>query len=132
MENQQIKELIKKANSASEFSYSPYSNYKVGAALLTKSGKIFTGTNIENASYPAGICAERVALSKAVSEGESEFETIVIFAKDEQNLPYPCGICRQSLSEFSPNMNIVVVNNENQYETHLLSELFTHSFTLKK
>jgi len=132
MENKIIKELIKQAKKAQEFSYSPYSNYKVGATLLTKSGKVFTGTNIENASYPAGICAERVALSKAVSEGEHEFEMIVLTSQDEHNLPYPCGICRQSLSEFSPNMIVVVAKDENSYEKLSLSELLPHSFTLKK
>jgi len=132
MEQQIIKQLIKEAHNALEHSYSPYSNYKVGAALLTKSGRIVTGTNIENASYPAGMCAERVAVAKAVSENERQFETIVIVAHDEHNLPYPCGICRQTLHEFSPNLKVIVAKSETEYETHLLSELLPHSFTLKK
>lgn len=132
MEDKQILNLIKEAYKALEFSYSPYSNYKVGAAIKAKSGKIFTGTNIENASYPAGICAERAAISKAVGDGEREFDAIAVVAKDKNNLPYPCGICRQTLLEFSPNIKVIIAKNENDYEEYNLSELLPHSFTLKK
>jgi cytidine deaminase len=132
MKPEQIKQLIKKANEALKFSYSPYSNYPVGAAILTKNGQVFTGTNIENATYPAGICAERAAVATAVSVGVHEFEAIAIVSKDENNHPYPCGICRQTLHEFSPNMKVIIAKSENDYEEYCLSELLPHSFTLKK
>ncbi len=90
--------LIALANQARVHSYAPYSNYPVGAALRTKSGRVFTGVNIENAAYPTGICAERVAVFKAVSEGEREFEVIAVVTNNGGS---PCGSCRQVLSEFS-------------------------------
>ena len=89
-------------------SYSPYSNYAVGAALLTKSGKIFTGCNIENAAYPVTVCAERTAIFKAVSEGECEFEAIAIATEDGQG--YPCGSCRQVMAEFSLDMDVMLAD----------------------
>ncbi|MBE6038174.1 MAG: cytidine deaminase [Anaerofustis stercorihominis] len=92
--------LLKKAVEMLEMSYSPYSNYRVGAAILTESGKIYTGCNIENASYGATICAERTAAVKAVSEGEKKFKAIAI-ACSGNTFAYPCGICRQFLYEFS-------------------------------
>ena len=104
--------LIEKAIEAQQFSYSPYSNFKVGAALLCKDGKIFTGCNVENSSYPASICAERTALTKAISEGAREFLAIAIVASDLENICYPCGICRQMLGEFSPNMDIVLYSKK--------------------
>ena len=91
-------------------SYSPYSHYAVGAALLTKSGKIFTGCNIENAAYPVTICAERTAIFKAVSEGEREFEAIAIATEDGQG--YPCGSCRQVMVEFSLDMGVLLADAE--------------------
>lgn len=99
-------ELIALANEAMRYSYSPYSKYKVGAALLTKDGKVYTGCNIENASYGATNCAERTALFKAVSEGEREFTAIAVTA--EKSMPWPCGICRQALSEFAPELRVIV------------------------
>ena len=87
-------------------SYIPYSHYAVGAALLTKTGKIFTGCNIENAAYPVTICAERTAIFKAVSEGEKEFEAIAIATEDGQG--YPCGSCRQVMAEFALDMDVLL------------------------
>lgn len=98
-------ELIKMAWNAMQYSYSPYSKYKVGAALLCKDGKVYTGCNIENASYGATNCAERTALFKAVSEGEKEFITIAITS--EKSVPWPCGICRQALAEFAPDLRVI-------------------------
>ena len=92
-------ELIDKAHEAMKNAYSPYSGFKVGAAILTKDGKIFTGCNVENASYGATICAERCAATKAVSEGSNEFTAIAIVSSSDK-FTYPCGICRQFLSEF--------------------------------
>ncbi len=109
--------LINIAKNSARNAYAPYSNYKVGAALQTKNGKIFTGCNVENASYGLTMCAERTAIFKAVSEGEKEFEKMVIFA-DSGKMPYPCGACRQVISEFSKDMKIIVVNNDNIYETN--------------
>lgn len=103
-------ELMGYAIKARENAYAPYSGFRVGAALLTKSGKIFTGCNVENGSYSMTICAERTAVFKAVSEGEKEFEAIAIAGgRDELTLCPPCGACRQVLSEFSPAGDIKVI-----------------------
>ena len=124
-----MKDLIKKAMEASENSYSPYSNYKVGAALLTKNGKIFTGANIENASYSPTVCAERVAIFKAISEGEKDFSAIAVYGK---GLAYPCGVCRQVLSEFcKEDFKILIVKDEENYIEHTLGELLPKSFKLE-
>jgi cytidine deaminase len=126
-----IQKLIGSAKEASQNSYSPYSNYKVGAAILTKSGEIFTGTNIENASYPASVCAERVALFKAISEGFKEFEALAIYAEGEY-LPFPCGICRQVIREFTDDLPIIVAKSEEEYVVKNISELLPSTFKLKK
>jgi cytidine deaminase len=105
----QQEELIQTARNAQKKAYAPYSNYHVGAALLTSSGKVFLGANVENAAYPASICAERVAVFKAVTEGEVTFQAIAVVTRDGGT---PCGSCRQVLAEFSPNA-LVLVANEN-------------------
>ena len=122
-----IKELIKAAKEASTRSYSPYSKYKVGAALLTKNGKIYTGTNIENASFPAGMCAERVALFDAVKNGDTELESLVIYAEGD-NFPFPCGICRQVVSEFTRDIKIIIAKSEDEYVVKNISELLPDTF----
>ena len=98
------KELIEMALEAREMSYSPYSNFKVGAALLTKNGKVYKGCNIENAAYSPGNCAERTAIFKAVSEGEKDFAAIAIVGGPADNgeltICPPCGVCRQVINEF--------------------------------
>lgn len=119
-------ELIKKAIEVRSLTYSPYSHYAVGAALLTESGKIYTGVNIENSAYPTSICAERVAVFKAVSEGERAFIAIAV-ATD--NGGSPCGSCRQVMSEFSPSMQIIDVDGAGI--VHLdapLNDLLPHAF----
>ena len=122
-----MKELIKMAISASENAYAPYSDYKVGAALLTDSGKIYTGCNIENASYSPTVCAERVALFKAVSENQRNFKALAVYGK---NMAYPCGVCRQVLSEFClPETKIFIVKDENNFEETTLGKLLPKSFT---
>lgn len=118
-------ELIARAKEAMQFSYSPYSKFKVGACLLAADGRMFTGCNIENASYGATNCAERTALFKAVSEGAREFAVIAIAA--EKSLPWPCGICRQALNEFAPHLRVIVACGEERDETSL-DELLPHSF----
>ena len=99
--------LIENAVNVRQWAYAPYSHYAVGASLLTAGGKIYEGVNIENAAYPTGICAERVAIFKAVSEGEREFTAMVV-ATD--NGGSPCGSCRQVMAEFDLNMQVLVVD----------------------
>jgi cytidine deaminase len=97
--------LLKQAAEVRVLAYAPYSHYPVGAALLSSSGKVFTGVNIENAAYPTGICAERVAVFKAVSEGEKSFTAVAVVTT---NGGTPCGSCRQVLSEFSKDMLVII------------------------
>ena len=113
------------AFAAREYSYSPYSKYKVGAALLTKSGKIYTGCNIENAGYSATVCAERTAIFKAISEGETEFEAIAVAT---ENGGPPCGICRQVIREFAAELTVIIGDGEGQSQVLTLSDLLPHSF----
>lgn len=120
-------QLIQMAIDAQKNSYSPYSNYKVGAAVLCKDGKVFTGANIENASYPCGICAERVAMAKAISEGNMNFVKIAI-AGSSKELCTPCGLCRQFMFEFSPALKVLCSNNKGQYKEHELSSLLPLGF----
>ncbi|HBM76180.1 MAG TPA: cytidine deaminase [Clostridiaceae bacterium] len=120
--------LIKMASKAMKNAYVPYSNFKVGAALLTKAGKVYTGCNVENASYGATICAERTAIFKAVSEGEREFEAIAITA-DSDEFAYPCGICRQVMLEFSKDLKIYISNKNGEYKEYTISELLPTGFT---
>ena len=126
------RELMELADRARAYSYSPYSRFRVGAALLTKSGKVYLGCNVENASYPAGNCAERTAIFKAVSEGEREFVAISIVGGREGETPElcaPCGICRQVMSEFcSPDFKILLGNPEH-FKAYTLGELLPLSFT---
>ncbi len=117
--------LFKRAGEAREKSYSPYSHYKVGAALLTSSGQIYTGCNIENASYGPSVCAERTAIFKAVSEGERNFTAIAIVTSDGG---MPCGVCRQVIREFAPNLTVIVGNMEGKYQVFTLADLLPHSF----
>ncbi|MGQ4832637.1 MAG: cytidine deaminase [Candidatus Asgardarchaeia archaeon] len=130
-----FKELLTRAKDAMVHSYSPYSHFKVGAAIVTSSGKIYTGTNIENASYGLTICAERVAIFKAVSEGEREISAIAIIS-DSKDVISPCGSCRQVISEFSrspPNDTIVIMSNYNMEKIIVtkISELLPMSFSSK-
>ncbi len=122
-----MKELIKRAIEASERAYAPYSGYKVGAAILTESNKIYEGANIENASYSPTVCAERVAIFKAVFDNEREFKALAVYG---QNMAYPCGVCRQVLSEFcTPQLKIYIVKDENNFEETTLGGLLPKSFT---
>jgi cytidine deaminase len=120
--------LVEEALRAKENAYAPYSKFRVGAALLTCDGQVFTGCNIENASFGATNCAERTAIFKAVSEGRREFTAIAI-ASDSRHLTYPCGICRQVMAEFNPEVRIIVANREGESRTFSLIELLPHSFT---
>lgn len=125
------KELLQKAIEAREKSYSPYSGYKVGAALLGKDGKLFLGCNIENASYTPTICAERVAFFKAVSEGTTEFSKIAIVGgKGNELSPFctPCGVCRQVMTEFCDADFKIVLGNIDDYKIYSLSEIMPLAF----
>ncbi len=124
------KQLTAAAKAAMENSYAPYSRFRVGAALLCENGKIFTGANVENASYSVTCCAERVALFKAVSGGEKKFEAIAVIS-DSSQLTYPCGVCRQALCEFSPGMKVIVSDNEQNYKVTTLKALLPFAFTGK-
>jgi len=132
MEKIDYEQLAQAAIDAKAMSYSPYSKFQVGAALLCKNGKIYTGCNIESAAYSPTNCAERTALFKAVSEGNREFTAIAIAgAPDgaEPNYCYPCGVCRQTLKEFAADDLIVIVaKTATDYRTHSFGELLPYSF----
>lgn len=123
-------ELIKEAYEARKMAYAPYSGFRVGAALLGKSGKIYRGCNIENAAYSPTNCAERTAVFKAVSEGETEFEAIAIVGDGDDYLS-PCGVCRQVLAEFvqPENFLVIMVGKDYDYQKATLLELFPASFS---
>lgn len=126
--------LIKQAQAARKKSYSPYSGFCVGAALLCKNGKVYTGCNIENAAFTPTICAERTAIFKAVSEGERQFEAIAIVGgrKDEAGgFCAPCGVCRQVMAEFCSKDFKIVLGDENSCKVYTLDELLPISFTDK-
>lgn len=109
--NDDIQQLIRQADDARRHAYIPYSHYPVGAALRAADGTVYTGCNIENASFPVTICAERVALVKAISEGQREFETIVVVTPNGGS---PCGMCRQMLYEFAPSLRVILANEDGE------------------
>ncbi|WP_446897917.1 cytidine deaminase [Clostridium sp. LBM24168] len=121
--------LISKALQVRENAYAPYSNFRVGAAVLTGDGKIYTGCNIENAAYGATNCAERTAIFKAVSEGYRTIDAIAIVGSDS-DYTYPCGICRQVISEFaSQDTKIILGKGENEYIIKTMGEILPGAFT---
>ena len=120
--------LINKAIEASKKAYSPYSNFNVGACLLTANGKMYTGANIEHSSYGATICAERNAINSAVFDGERNFVAIAIMSSSN-DYTFPCGICRQVMCEFSKDMQVIVAKNENDYKVFTALELLPYCFT---
>ncbi|MDR5657988.1 cytidine deaminase [Serpentinicella sp. ANB-PHB4] len=124
----EYKLLVKKAIESREKAYTPYSNFKVGAALQTKSGKIYTGCNIECASYGATNCAERTAIYKAVSEGDKEILAIAVVGAPEE-YTYPCGICRQVIVEFGKEIKIIIAQTEEDYKVYNIKELLPNSFS---
>ena len=136
-------ELLRIALEARERAYAPYSGHKVGAALLTASGKVYTGANVENASYGLTVCAERVAVFKAVTEGEREFEKLAVVCGDPSpslnsgsgsgsSYCRPCGACRQVLAEFAPEVRVIMGNARGEYEVKSLKELLPEAFTFKR
>lgn len=124
------KKLYRIANDVKENAYAPYSGFRVGAALLTRSGKVYTGVNVENASYGATLCAERGAVAKAVSEGEREFRVLAIASSAGEAMP--CGICRQVLMEFEPELRVITGKDEEHLESYSLQELLPGAFSLQK
>ena len=127
MEEFKKQELITVALKARQLAYTPYSHYQVGAALLGKTGRIYTGCNVENASYGASICAERVAAVKAVSEGETSFLALAVVA-DGKEPSSPCGICRQFLAEFGLDLCLILVNLEGKRIETTLEQYLPASF----
>ena len=129
MEQKQLDDLLQLAKEAREHSYAPYSKYRVGAALLTKDGRIYQGCNIENASFTPTICAERTAFFKAIYDGIREFSAIAIIGSGD--LPaYPCGVCRQVMSEFCDGSFEIIVSNRDGSEivAETLDEMMPHRF----
>lgn len=125
------KNLIKEAKNIRDKAYVPYSEFPVGAALLTKSGKIYTGCNIENAAYSVTCCAERVAIFRAIADGVLEFAEMAVVADTDRPVP-PCGSCRQVMSEFfDGSVNIHMANLDNNIKTVTIDELLPFSFQTK-
>jgi len=120
-------ELKAAARAMLDRAYCPYSHFPVGAALECEDGTVYTGCNVENAAYPAGICAERNAMFHAVSEGHTRFRRIVIAGRS-RDFCVPCGVCRQVMREFSPDLEIICLNAAGEEKTFTLSELLPHSF----
>ena len=133
MERMQAQQLIRAAFAARRFAYTPYSHFKVGAALLARSGQVFTGCNIDSAAYSPTNCAERTALFKAVSEGVTEFSAIAIVGSREGEVnrivTSPCGVCRQALFEFGgPELTVIMARSEEDYLETTLGELLPYGF----
>ena len=125
-----MKDLIEKAQQARENAHAPFSDFKVGAALLTKSGEVYTGCNVENASYGLTMCAERVAIFKAISEGKKDFTNLAIVA-DTENLTPPCGACRQIIWEFCGDIPVILANFSGQTEIVQTGDLLPRAFDAK-
>jgi len=120
------RELIKSAFKAKEKAYVPYSNFHVGAAVLMEDGSIYTGCNIESASYSPTNCAERTAIFKAVSEGKRKIKAIAIVG--DSGYTYPCGVCRQVIREFGLDAIVIIAKSEDEYKEYTLEELLPYSF----
>ena len=130
MNDKKIEELIESAKKVREMAYAPFSNFKVGAAVRTKNGKIYTGCNVESASYGLTVCAERIAIWKAVSEGEREFVRVSVVADTEELTP-PCGVCRQIIWEFCGDIPVTFSNLKGKTETVTMKELLPRAFDTK-
>jgi len=130
MDKKLLKSAIEKALHIRKNAHAPYSEFKVGAAIVTKSGKIYGGVNVENSSFGATVCAERIALFTAVADGEREFDLLVIASSLNGKAVYPCGICRQVVSDFAKDIEVVLVNSETEEieERKKLYEIFPNTF----
>ena len=119
--------LVKAAQAVREYAYAPYSEFAVGAAILTDDGQVFSGANVESATYGLTTCAEQVAILKAVSEGHQRFQRIAV-CTDKDPPATPCGLCRQMLAEFVEDIGIILVNPAGKREYTRLSDIFPHAF----
>jgi len=131
MSSNRTDELIAVALDARNHAYAPYSKYRVGAALRTKAGKVFIGCNVENASYPVSLCAERNALGAAIAAGEREFDAMVIATGDPEP-GAPCGMCRQALSELAPEAEVILVTPGGARKDTTVAALLPESFGPEK
>ena len=129
-----LKKAVAAALEVRKNAYAPFSNFAVGAAIVTKDGSIFTGVNVENSSFGATNCAERTALFSAITAGQRDFEAIVIASVLNGKAVFPCGICRQVLADFNPKMRVVLVNSDTKQieQDLLLSEIFPSAFEFGK
>jgi len=124
---EEFKKLIKEAEKARKRAYTPYSKFQVGAAVLCADGKIFTGCNIENASFGLAVCAERVAIFKAISEGSTKFEAIAVISDTDKPCS-PCGACRQVISEFGKDIPLIMANLKGDFKIKKIKELLPEAF----
>lgn len=124
-------DLIEWARMVRNRAYAPYSEFKVGAAILGRSGQVYIGCNVENASYGLTICAERAAAARAIADGEREFVCLALVGSGE-GFTYPCGACLQVLAEFAPRLRIIMVNEAGQIRENLLEELLPQVFALNR
>lgn len=124
------REWLRKALEAREKAYAPYSGFKVGAVLVGEDGQIYSGCNVENSSYGLSICAERVAIVKAVSQGVQRFSHLLVVGS--QGLTYPCGACLQFMAEFSPDIKVVCASPQGEIKTFLLTDMLPYLFTLRR
>ncbi|MTV50151.1 cytidine deaminase [Heliobacillus mobilis] len=124
-----LSELIAQARKARDKAYAPYSRFRVGAALLGEDGKIYSGCNVENSSFGLTNCAERTAIFKAVSEGCQQFRLLVL-TSDAKEPVTPCGACRQVMAEFAPQMNVIMIDNEDRRQVLSVNQLLPGMFTL--
>ncbi len=125
---EKIEELIKKSKAITKNAYAPYSNFPVGAAVLTDKGNIYTGTNVENASYGLTMCAERVAIFNAISNGERKLKYVAVYSPKREGL-MPCGACLQVIKEFSTNDTSIIIIRKDKYEIVTLNSLLPSPFT---
>lgn len=128
MIREEYRALFRAAEAVLPNAYVPFSGFRVGAALLTDTGEVYTGVNVENSTYGATICAERTACVKAVSEGKRSFEAIAIASSG--GTAFPCGICRQFLYEFAPDLTVILGDDEEHLKTYTLQELLPEGFRL--
>ncbi|HNW81624.1 MAG TPA: cytidine deaminase [bacterium] len=131
MDRKIVETAVKKAVEIRDNAYAPYSKFKVGAVVITGSGELFAGVNIENSSFGATVCAERIALFSAVTQGKHDIEAVVIASELKGKAVFPCGMCRQVLADFNPEMRVILVNAVTQKieKEALLSEIFPDHFT---